>query len=830
VKRILLLAFASLLLTPLYGQINFGERVNMYDIDSLSIDIIHDDFDADGDLDIIKYRTFNERNVLLQKNDNGDWSLPTFIADNVNPIISLDINNDGYPDLITYSSYTTIGVLYNLQNDTFSAEQTLINFSGSYSISPLKFDYNTDGFMDLVVTNNQDNTYVLLNNQNGGFLPQQFLLATGSAFASVYKIDDFDSDGDFDFYVSNQNLKVYLNTNGTFVSSNLLQAEGNAFEEYGILDLDGNGYSDILYWKYGAIWAKYFGLHPITNQLAVLNDVAVVEDIPFSSSSNNDRSLFIKTLDTGIHEVYLALETTSNASNIYKFTIDNGVFSTADVVLSNFDINSFYLLHFEFLDLNNNGAIDFSFASNFNSQNMLLVNYDIDNPSDTTLCIQQTIVPDKFTVIDMNGDGIEDVCVGVQNGLGYYEKISNNEHHGIKNLIGVMSDPNASMFTLNYILDIDNDGLGDVIDYHGTMHAKVFKNMGNDNFLYIQTVPIDVLTSGMFFADLDNDGYHDLVFKKNPYLDGDALLWARNNGGIDFEEVQGLTINYPNPIDAISLAFEDFNNDGSTDIVLLNNYYDNDNFINEVVFLANQDGLFSSTNVVNLTGNYSEGTIKIKDLDQDGDLDFFVYGLNNAAFCFYRNNGQNVFQKIVIDYLSIYDIEFDDNNGNGKYEIYAINYVPDSYTSNIIYYSSANFVSYSKTTIDSYWAYNDWQADLLLFDYNNDTKKDLLVINSDFINGTIWYYQNNSISLATEEHTNGQNLKVYPNPFMDAINWSGENKNYHLQVFTANGVLIHQERTSNNSLDLSFLSGGIYLLVMEDTDSHTKSTHKIIKR
>lgn len=66
---------------------------------------------------------------------------------------------------------------------------------------------------------------------------------------------------------------------------------------------------------------------------------------------------------------------------------------------------------------------------------------------------------------------------------------------------------------------------------------------------------------------------------------------------------------------------------------------------------------------------------------------------------------------------------------------------------------------------------------------------------------------------------------------MNYINWTGENnKNYKLQLFMLNGNLIHQEKTLNNGIDLSFLNAGMYLLVIEDVDLHSKSTYKIIKK
>lgn len=835
-KRTAFIILVMFFISPIYGQINFNEKVNIYDIDSLNVEFIYDDFDNDNDIDIVKIGPPTSYvNVLLQKNENGNLNLilPKLISNSVKPIISLDLNNDDYPDLITYHSYSTIGVLYNLQNDTFSEEQTLINFSGSYSIAPIKFDYNSDGFIDLILRNNQDNAYVLINNQNGGFLPQQFLFGLGSFFTSIYKIEDFDDDGDFDLYIiQNNSLKIYLNNNGNFINPNLLTVEAIPFKEFGLLDIDGNGFKDILYWKNGAIWAKYFGFNATTNQFIVLNDLVAVQNITFNNSTNNSRSIHVKRISPGVFDVYVALESAPHQSNIHKFNINNGLFSSSTIVLPNFDINIFNLINFKFIDLNNNGNVDFLFSSNFNSQNMLLLNNNIDNSIDKTICIQQTINTSKFNVIDMNGDGIEDICLGGQNGLGYYEKINNNNYRNIKNLIGVMSNPNASTFTLNNIMNIDNDNLGDVIDYsESDSYAKVFKNLGNDNFLFVQNISIPILTSGIFFVDIDNDGFKDMVFRKNQGITGNALMWSRNNDGVNFEVIQPIIINYINPLNIISLAFDDFNNNGYQDILLLSSYYANDLFNYEIILLENQNGIFSATSIATLIDSYSGGNIKIKDIDQDGDLDFFVFNITAKPFLFFKNNGQNNFTKIIIENINVDDLEFDDNDGDGKFEIYATNYNSSLYLSKIFYYSTSNFLNFTKFEIDSFGTNYDTRSDLLLFDYNGDNKKDLFINNPSFLQGLVSVYLNSSNTLAIEETASDNNLKIFPNPFINFINWNGENnKNYKLQLFSLNGKLIHEEKISNSKIDFSFLESGTFLLVIEDIDLHSKTTYKIIKK
>ncbi len=210
-RKILLFNSMFLFFNTAFGQISFEDKVNIYDYDSLSVNIIYDDFDNDGDLDIIKNPFVNSGSVLLQKNENGDFNASPAVLKGTgkSPILSLDLNNDGFPDLIT-NSFNSISVLYNLQNDTFSEEVFLQNFNGLNSNHPIKFDYNSDGFMDLILMNNSNDAYVFFNNQMGGFEPAEFIIPVDT-FDRIYEIHDFNNDGNFDIYIRDGNkLRIYL--------------------------------------------------------------------------------------------------------------------------------------------------------------------------------------------------------------------------------------------------------------------------------------------------------------------------------------------------------------------------------------------------------------------------------------------------------------------------------------------------------------------------------------------------------------------------------------------------------------------------------------------
>lgn len=848
-RNFLILILSFILFNNLSAQVNFEEKVNIFDYDSLGVNFIYDDFDNDNDLDLIKYGVANSANVLLQKNQNGDFNsnLSSLVKTGVNPIMSLDLNNDTFPDLLTYHSFNTIGVLYNLQNDTFSDEVTVQTFNGSYSIYPMKFDFNNDGFMDLIAVDNNNIARVLINNQSGSLDPGEFLLPVDT-FDRIYQIHDFDNDGNYDIYIRDGDiLKIYIydvnndenDETDDFVNPFILQVD-SSLRSYGILDLDGNGFKDILYWKNGSIWAKYFDFNSGTDQFVVLNDVMVVDNIPRYSNYANTSSIHIENVDNGIYDVYITLETAENQLDMLKFNYQGSVFSDAQIVLSDFQINSFGADRFDFLDLNNDNNLDFTFFSNFNENKMIFINNNINDSPDKTICIQGLVRPNDFTIIDMNGDGEEDICVGTQNGLGYYEITPDDELSGLRNLIGVMSNPNASSYTINHITDINNDGLGDVVDFanYGN-EAKIYKNLGDDNFEFVQSVSMNglFLPGNLSFADIDTDGYQDLVFFNNDEYSGNGFYWIKNNNGINFNSPEQIIVNNVNNLNQTSFSFEDFNNDNQTDILVLRYFFEGGQWNTEVNLLENNDGNFSGSVVASLGGNYGRSHIKINDFDQDGNLDFFVYSIRlDQPFVFFKNDGQNSFTQTIIGNIDIEDIEFYDGDSDGINEIYAWNHNESSFTNNIFYYTTTDYSSFSKVDIDSYSATFDssdptTRGDLLLYDYDNDGKKDLFIDNFSAFQALISVYKNISESLGIEEIENTLNrLKLYPNPFVNTISWNNINKqDYKIQLYSQDGKLIYSKTTSASSLDLSSFNSGVYFLSIEEVNSIYKNVYKIVK-
>lgn len=92
-------------------------------------------------------------------------------------------------------------------------------------------------------------------------------------------------------------------------------------------------------------------------------------------------------------------------------------------------------------------------------------------------------------------------------------------------------------------------------------------------------------------------------------------------------------------------------------------------------------------------------------------------------------------------------------------------------------------------------------------------------------------YKYNSTVLGTDDFVSAKNLTAYPNPTAGLLNISGKNLN-DITIFDMTGkqVMAKKVSTSDNlTLDVSALSGGIYLLNATN-DSGSKSTLKFSKQ
>ncbi len=325
-------------------------------------------------------------------------------------------------------------------------------------------------------------------------------------------------------------------------------------------------------------------------------------------------------------------------------------------------------------------------------------------------------------VVDMNGDGLDDLCilhdskvfmVDYQNPDGSftlvdYGEVSGSQQWGMaiadmtnsghKDLVcggsydGVhyLSIPavgqsslsnlnNGSMFMqCNNIVDINNDGHNDFFACHDDAAPRQWLNNGSGSLSYADL--IDYTTSpnsdmsgnyGSVWTDFDNDGDLDLYIAKcrqgvnNP---NDPRRWNRlfvndgNGNFTDMAEFHGVQIKNQ----SWTADFADIDNDGDLDMVLTNH--------DATIQLFENDGSGHFTEItagsgLEITGFFLQS--KFVDFDNDGYVDLLIAGGIQRLF---RNNGDRTFTNVANVFPSnkaMHSFAIGDLNNDGFLDVFA---------------------------------------------------------------------------------------------------------------------------------------------------------------
>ncbi len=173
-----------------------------------SEDVIVEDFDQDGDLDLIFCSeddiNLGESNVHeLYLNNEGSFVRSSFRFPDTeaNAVIKMDVNNDGLVDVLFGNKGPVVCMIAN-GDGTFSNESERFPETNKTTQDLHAFDADRDGDLDVFEANENGNL-IYLNDEG------QFTLANSDNFPQdnieTRKVDsgDFDKDGDLDLFLSN---------------------------------------------------------------------------------------------------------------------------------------------------------------------------------------------------------------------------------------------------------------------------------------------------------------------------------------------------------------------------------------------------------------------------------------------------------------------------------------------------------------------------------------------------------------------------------------------------------------------------------------------------
>lgn len=160
------------------------------------------------------------------------------------------------------------------------------------------------------------------------------------------------------------------------------------------------------------------------------------------------------------------------------------------------------------------------------------------------------------------------------------------------------------------------------------IHNAIFERGLKEKVAYDQSQQL--WDSGVFFADMDNDGDQDAIMT---FLRGKSYLFE-NMGNDRFEEVTG-EYNFKIKGRVSNIIWWDLNNDGALDFVagdkLGRLYLEINNGLGKFRNRRQEMGIPDSLIGFNPA---------LADVDNDGDVDLFLYGLNNPIH-YFENTGIN---------------------------------------------------------------------------------------------------------------------------------------------------------------------------------------------
>ncbi|MGK7396490.1 MAG: FG-GAP-like repeat-containing protein [Candidatus Cyclobacteriaceae bacterium M3_2C_046] len=381
-------------------------------------------------------------------------------------------------------------------------------------------------------------------------------------------------------------------------------------------------------------------------------------------------------------------------------------------------------------------------------------------------------------IFDYNNDGWEDMYI--TGGLNADKLYRNNKDKTFTEVLTASGLELVHQFHTQGAIagDIDNDGDRDlfittrckVADLKTYTHNLLFLNRGDGTFIDVTEtwgINLDIgFSSAASFADVNLDGYLDLfvgnyiadpfyeVFHADgtnePSMNGSTDVLYINQGGTGFINMT-VSYNINVPGCALAAAFTDFDNDHDLDLYVANDFGNagmppNSLYRNNYPEASfTEAGFDTGTDIaLNAMG------IAIGDLENDGDLDYFVSNMGPDVLL--KNNGQGLYEDATVPanlvkisvpwqdrgYLAVsWGTVFFDYNLDGYQDLFVANgdLSPPALPNTNVLYQNQRDGTFKDVTLEN--GLNDPHVarGTAVFDYDKDGDLDLVVVNQQYPQG-----------------------------------------------------------------------------------------------
>ncbi len=834
------------------------------------------DVDLDGDNDVISAQK-GDNTLLLYLNDgSGNFSTPNVITSSAQiPVVvtSSDLNNDTFPDVIAgYGQSDKVVFFLNNGDGTFQPEVTVTN-QADYITTIITADLDCDGNTDIISSSKNDNKVAWYRNLDGnGNFSEQIVISQTITAAFGLTTEDFDLDGDPDIVTTSPNdnlIVMFKNQNTEFqpfiVSSEVKEPKGVASADFNndglpdIVSVDSwsSGYTNMIYWFINGKGG--FVVHNINKSISswhlAMDDYDYDGDLDIFYCDGQKLCIVNNEDPGGIFGPEIVLY--DNGYNIYEMRFADANNDGYDDL---FVVDAMGDMLFWFKNINGTGQFDDPVF--------------IDTQGDGPVCMD---------FADIDGDGNTDILVALANG----NKIALyfNDGNGSFSKTIVANAINSPIS--NYFSDFDNDGDKDIV-YSDNTGISILENDGNGNFTpYGEIVNYGTYSDRMSIADLNNDGFDDIVC--NPGY----AHWLINNQDGTFTDHELETWG-----GCYYVETSDLDNDGNIDILSPSG------MVNRAYYLRNT-GTGDEFEINTYAVDMDIRAVCAGDINNDGYDDFVIGSWPSENLSWAENFLFRIIRKPSVDSAcvggnasfsvvtaGVTEFQWQINNGNGWTNL-ENNAVYDGVTTalleitavtgdlfgsefrcavkdelNNIYFTepatlnqnqvSVSCVDDQVRTADASNTYivqeNEFDPDTiinpcneeltLVNDYNNlETLADEAFAPGNYT--IIWSVYNSEdvlidscffnldIDSYTKVYTQMENkIKIFPNPSNDFIivTLPGKISTMQIKITDISGVVVLEKEIKGRKvkIDLSAYTPGVYTITVNSEE--TVCTGKIIKK
>ncbi len=402
--------------------------------------------------------------IIFITNTFSQFSSPNLIdtnSINITSIITADINNDNFKDIIVTRKISASIISYYLnQGDLTFGPETIIEPGNNLFTKIATGDFNNDGWIDIVSIGDATNSVIVYTNDATTFTATT--LDNFEFFDSDIQVADIDNDTDLDIIaIGGTTLNIYYNDGLSNFTSQTITGPIEDFFDLTIKDIDGDGFKDII--TGGSIISVYKNTNGIISYDAIRSSL-----IP------STLNLFVTLADLDNDGDFDLFSEADSSTGIRWMENDgNGNFSNLQMI----DANPNTRYGATIKDFDNDGDLDIIIPKDFNF--VLYTNDGLGNFSPPSI-IQQGI-PNGISVLhseDINNDGLFDAIWSADLSFQLNTSTLSVIDPEMDEVFKLYPNPASNQFSIT----IKNSG---ILTIHNALGQVVHKNIklveGNNN-------------------------------------------------------------------------------------------------------------------------------------------------------------------------------------------------------------------------------------------------------------------------------------------------------------------------------------------------------------